>query len=425
MKVVIIGAGPAGIMASIQAAKRGLEVLLIEKNAEIGKKLNITGKGRCNITYEGNNDFFLENVVANSKFMMSSINTFNNEKLLMFLKEMGIETKKERGNRYFLSSDNAQELTQALKQEIKKMKVKLLTNTKATRIILNKKTNEIEEVELQTKQEMVNIKADAVIITTGGNSYPSTGSSGDGYNIAKKLGHNIVEIKPALVAFKIYERDICSKLEGLTLKNISLKITKEDINKKSKTLDERFGELLFTSRGITGPIILSSSSKINKEDQLDVNTKHKKILINIDLKPALTKDELYARITRDFIKYSNKEYKNSLRDLLPTSLIPIIIEKSVIDAYKKVNNITKEDKQRLVEIIKNLTFTLEGLENLSSGIVTSGGVSTKEISPKTMESKLVSGLFFAGEVIDIDAYTGGFNLQIAFTTGYVAGISVG
>lgn len=420
MKVIVIGAGPSGMMASIEASKCGHEVILIEKNEEFGKKLNITGKGRCNITYDGDNEYFLSNVVTNSKFLISGINVFNNLHLLDFLKDLKIETKKERGNRFFLESDNAKQLTKALRTEIRRLKVKVMTNTKVTKIEINKKTNNVFAITIQTKDEMKLVNTDAIVIATGGSSYPSTGSTGDGYSLAKKLGHTIVDLKPALVAFKLHEKDICEKLEGLTLKNANLKVLI-----KEKVLDERFGEILFTKKGISGPIVLSSSSKINKEQEVTSKALYKNIKIVIDLKQALSKEELYDRITRDFVKYSNKEYKNSLKDLLPLSLIPVIIEMSNIDMYKKVNIITKEEKQRLVDLIKNLTFTLEGLDSVSTGIITSGGVSTKEINPKTMESKFVKGLFFAGEIIDVDAYTGGFNLQIAFSTGYMAGRSVG
>lgn len=416
MSVIVIGGGPSGMMAAIQAKEQAEIVTLIEKNDVLGKKLNITGKGRCNITYKGNNEYFLQSVVTNPKFLMSAINIFNNQDLINFLETMNIKTKEERGNRVFLESDNAKDLTEALKRELKKRNIKIIYNAIIKEIIVNK-DNKVEGIRLENGEK---IAAHKVILTTGGKSYPSTGSTGDGYNLAEKLGHTIISPKPALVAFKLYEENICKSIEGLALKNVNMKVKEKD-----KTLDERFGELLFTSRGISGPIVLSSSSIINKDKELDEKARQKNIQVIIDLKPALQDSELYKRVTRDYEKYTNKEFKNSLKDLLPSSIIPIIIDKTKIDPNKKVNAITKEEKLVLVSVLKSLVFNLKGLENISTGIVTSGGINTKEINPKTMESKLVKGLYFAGEIIDVDAITGGFNLQIAFSTGYVAGRSAG
>ena len=416
-KVVIIGGGPAGCMASITASKNGNDVILLEKNEKIGKKLAITGKGRCNVTYEGDNEDFLNNVVNNSKFLISSINAFNNKDLLEFLKEIDVKTKLERGNRIFLKSDNALELCQKLKNEMKKQNVKVINNAAVKKVTLSD-NNKFKIETLDGRK----ITADVCVIATGGKSYPATGSTGDGYSIAKSLGHSINEIKAALVPMKCYELDECRNMQGLTLRNVSIKVY--DLDKPKKPIYEDFGEMLFTHFGITGPIVLSASSKINGVKNLDEKLKQKKIKFVIDLKPALSNDVLYKRIGRDFEKYANKEFKNSLNDLLPKSIIPVVISRSKIDSDKKVNQITKEEKQNLVKAIKEFEFNIQSLMNVETGIVTAGGINPKEIDPKTMQSKIVNNLYFAGEVIDVDAYTGGYNLQIAFSTGYVAGSNI-
>ena len=415
INVLIIGAGPAGMIAGIMSAKRGANVTILEKNSMPGKKLNITGKGRCNISYVGDTEYFLSNVVTNSKFMMSSIANFNNEDLVAYVNSLGVKTKEERGNRVFLASDAAHELTLALQRELSCLNVKVKYNTSVKSITVSGG----RIVGVVTDANDV-IYADKVLIATGGTSYSSTGSTGDGYRLAKTVGHSIVDVKPALVPLILKEQKTCKSLRGVTLKNVDLKIQID-----SKVYDKRFGELMFTDKGITGPIVLSSSSKLNKVKDLDSLSLQDKVKVIIDLKPALNEQELYKRITRDFEKYINKEFKNALSDLTISSLIPVIIAKSRINETKKVNSITKEEKERLVKVFKGLEFTFKDLENINAGIVTSGGVNVKEINPKTMESKLVKGLYFAGEVIDVDAYTGGFNLQIAFSTGYTAGINMG
>lgn len=414
MKVVIIGMGPAGIMCAIKAKENGHDVLILEKNNEAGKKLNITGKGRCNLSFVGDTEYFLSNVVTNPKFMLSSINNLSNTELVSYINSLGVKTKEERGNRIFLASDNAREITNALLKEIKRLNIKVRYNTKVEEIL--KEEDKVTGVRLENNECIL---ADKVVIATGGNSYKSTGSTGDGYTLAQSLGHNIIDIKPALVPLILKEKDICKNLMGVTLKNVKLKIMVDN-----KIYDERFGEMLFMSKGITGPIVLSSSSKINKLKNLKELADESKIKVIIDLKPALSKEELYRRITRDFEKYSNKEFKNAICDLTIQSLIPVIIKKSGISEKKKANSITKVEKERLVETLKNLDFTFEKLEDINAGIVTSGGVNTKEINPKTMESKIIGGIYFAGEVIDVDALTGGFNLQIAFSTGFTAGINI-
>ena len=403
------------MMAAITAAKNGCEVTILEKNNVTGKKLNITGKGRCNISYTGDKEYFLSNVVTNPKFMMSSIANLDNNVLIEYVNSLGVKTKEERGNRVFLASDNAQELTIALNKELKELGVRVNYNSSVKEIIVE--NNYAKGVILQNGER---IYSDKVLIATGGTSYKSTGSTGDGYILAESVGHTVIAPKPALVPFILSEKDICKSLRGVTLKNIELKVLVDN-----KEYDKRFGELMFTDKGITGPIVLSSSSRLNKITNLQQLAGERKIKICIDLKPALSTDELYKRITRDFEKYINKEFKNSLCDLTIASLIPVIILKSGISATKKVNSITCEEKERLVRTFKNLEFTFKELENINAGIVTSGGINVKEINPKTMESKIVNNLYFAGEIIDVDAYTGGFNLQIAFSTGYTAGINMG
>lgn len=414
MKVCIIGAGPAGMMAAITAKEQGHDVVIFEKNSTPGKKLDITGKGRCNLTHSGDDEYFFSNVVSNPKFLMSSISNFNNSDLISFVHGLGVKTKEERGNRVFLASDNAHELTVALEKKLKQLKIQIITESGIKKIEIE--DNRVVGVVTLSGKEY---KFDRVVIATGGVSYPATGSTGDGYTLSKELGHTIVDIKPALVPLILFEADECKLTEGLTLKNVNLKIKVD-----GKVIDERFGEAVFTSNGISGPIVLSTSSKMTKLSNLNELLENKNIIVSFDLKPALSNDELYKRITRDFEKYKNKEFKNSLSDLLPKSLIPLIIKRSGIQETKQVNSITKEEKQKMVHILKNLEFDVKSLGNVHTGIVTSGGVSTKEINPKTMESKIVSGLFFAGEVIDVDAYTGGFNLQIAFSTGYLAGLKL-
>lgn len=414
MKVCIIGAGPAGMMAAITAKEQGHDVVIFEKNSTPGKKLDITGKGRCNLTHSGDDEYFFSNVVSNPKFLMSSISNFNNSDLISFVHGLGVKTKEERGNRVFLASDNAHELTVALEKKLKQLKIQIITESGIKKIEIE--DNRVVGVVTLSGKEY---KFDRVVIATGGVSYPATGSTGDGYTLSKELGHTIVDIKPALVPLILFEADECKLTEGLTLKNVNLKIKVD-----GKVIDERFGEAVFTSNGISGPIVLSTSSKMTKLSNLNELLENKKIIVSFDLKPALSNDELYKRITRDFEKYKNKEFKNSLSDLLPKSLIPLIIKRSGIQETKQVNSITKEEKQKMVHILKDLEFGIKSLGNVLTGIVTSGGVSTKEINPKTMESKIVSGLFFAGEVIDVDAYTGGFNLQIAFSTGYLAGLKL-
>ena len=429
MKVIVIGGGPAGMMAAITAKKSNNEVTLLEKNATLGKKLSITGKGRCNITSSLENmDDFIKNTPGNGKFLYSSFRNFTNKDIIKLL---NIPTKVERGNRIFPVSDKAQDVVNALEKQLKG--VKIIRDIKVEEILTeniddnnnnccnhnfnnnenennNSKSTIIRAIGVKTNKG--NYYADKIILATGGKSYPLTGSTGDGYEMAKKLGHTITEIKPSLVAMTVTKNSLqdCQELQGLTLKNVSIQLIE---NKKNIYKD--FGEMLFTHFGVSGPIILSASSHL-------VRTKMIKPKIIVDMKPALSAEKLEDRILRDFKKYQNKEIKNALNDLLPQKMIPVIIRKSNINFEKKVNEITKEERKQLINSIKNFTIEIEGFRSIDEAIITAGGVSIKEINPKTMESKIVKGLYFAGEIIDVDAYTGGFNLQIAYSTGYTAGL---
>lgn len=408
MNVVVIGGGAAGMIAAIESAKLNNKVIICEKTASLGNKLKITGKGRCNLTFDGTIDDFKKNVLKNSKFMYSSFSNFNNNDVIKYFNDLGIETKVERGGRIFPVCDDAKQVVYALEKEIKRQNIEVKYNASVSDLIL--KEDKIEGVKLSTGEI---IKCDKCIVATGGMSYKGTGSTGDGYNLAKKVGHNIVDVKPGLVALSSND-DICKDLQGLSLRNVGFKIL--DIE-ENKTLYDDFGELLFAHFGLTGPVALSSSSIINRVDGINEKIKQNKIFAYIDLKPALSEEVLDKRLCRDFEKYANKEYKNSLGELLPQKLISVIIEKSKIDPNKKVHQITKEERKRIVRILKNLSVKITGFESFNTAIITCGGIDVKEINPKTMESKKVSGLYFAGEVLDIDAYTGGYNLQIAFSTG--------
>lgn len=410
MKVVVIGAGAAGIMAAITASKYNNEVTLIEKKSSIGNKIKITGKGRCNLTFDGDLDDFKKNIVKNYKFMYSSFTNFNNHDIVEYIESLGVKTKIERGGRIFPASDNAQDIVNALKKDLKSHNVKVILNTSVKNIIV--KENKVQGIILDTGKI---IDCDKCIIATGGLSYPVTGSTGEGYKLAKSVGHNIINTLPGLVPLKSSD-SVCKKLQGLSLRNISYKL----YDNNTLIFDD-FGELMFSHFGLTGPVVLSSSSKLNRIDNIDEKLKHGKISAVIDLKPALDFETLDKRICRDFEKFSNKEFKNSLDELLPKKLIPIIIEKSGIDENKKVNQINKEERKTLLYLLKNFKINISGFMPIDIAIITCGGIDTKQVNPKTMESKLVRGLYFAGEILDIDAYTGGFNLQIAFSTGVAAG----
>jgi len=418
MKVVVIGGGPAGMMSAIMAKEAGNEVILIEKMKSLGRKLLITGKGRCNITSSLPMEEFIKNTPGNGKFLYSAFNNFSNKDIIKFLKEEGLEVKEERGNRIFPVTDKSLDVLDCFIKRLKKDKVEIHYNEKVEEILYDKKDD--KKIVTGVRTSKGEIKADKVILATGGKSYPLTGSTGDGYSLAQKLGHNITDLKPSLVPVEIFEKSICKNLQGLSLKNVSIKIVD---NENKKEIYSDFGEMLFTHFGVSGPIILSSSAHLVRYKNIDQKFKNKNIKLVIDFKPALSEEKLEARILRDFEEFKNKQFKNSLDKLLPQKLIPVIIEQSSINENKKVNEITKEERKKLVILLKNFTLTLEKLRPIEEAIITSGGINIKEINPKTMESKLVQNLYFAGEIIDVDSYTGGFNLQIAYSTGYVAGLS--
>lgn len=418
MKVVVIGGGPAGMMSAIMAKEAGNEVILIEKMKSLGRKLLITGKGRCNITSSLPMEEFIKNTPGNGKFLYSVFNNFSNKDIIKFLNKEGLEVKEERGNRIFPVTDKSQDVLDCFIKKLKKDKVEIHYNEKVEEILYDKK--EDEKIVTGVRTSKGEIKADKVILATGGKSYPLTGSTGDGYCLAQKLGHTITNLKPSLVPIEIFEKSICKNLQGLSLRNVSIKIID---NENKKEIYSDFGEMLFTHFGVSGPIILSSSAHLVRYKNIDEKFKNKNIKIIVDFKPALSEEKLEARILRDFEEFKNKQFKNSLDKLLPQKLIPVIIKLSNINENKKVNEITKEERKQLVILLKNFTLTLEKLRPIEEAIITSGGINIKEINPKTMESKLVKNLYFAGEIIDVDSYTGGFNLQIAYSTGYVAGLS--
>lgn len=406
LKIIVIGGGPAGLMAASAAASMGSQVMLIEKNNYLCKKLGITGKGRCNITNSADMSEFIRNIPINGKFMHSAFYNFNNQDMIELLSRYGVETKIERGGRVFPKSDKAKTVSDALKKYAKDMGVYVLFDS-----VVNVEKNDSHfSIALKSGKKL---SCDKLIIATGGVSYPQTGSTGDGYRFAESFGHTIISPKPSLVPLTT-RGTVAANLMGLSLKNVSIEITDE--NQKKVYCD--FGEMLFTHYGVSGPIILSASSHLR-----DFKNKH--YTLHIDLKPALDEVTLDKRILRDFEKLQNRDFVNSLDSLLPQKMIPIIIKLSNIPERKKVHDITKAERQSLIHAIKNLSFEITGTRPIAEAIITSGGVDVKEINPKTMESKLVSGLYFAGEIIDVDAYTGGFNLQIAYSTGHLAGLSSG
>ncbi len=398
--VAVIGGGPAGMIACGRLKDRADKVILIERNALLGKKLRITGKGRCNITNVADIEDIMSNIPTNSRFLYSSLYSFTNDDVINLMNSLGVATKVERGGRVFPESDSARDVAEALKRYALGENVKLI-NARATDILV--KDGKVVGVKTEKGQVM----ADSVIIATGGKSYPLTGSTGDGYRMAEKVGHTIISPKPSLVPLETKEKWV-SDVMGLSLKNVELTL----LNENGKKIFSDFGEMLFTHFGVSGPIVLSASCHLNK-------AKNAKIMI--DLKPALDLAQLDRRILRDFEKFNKKHLQNSLDELLPKALIPVIIEVSGLDPHKEVSGITKQERLALCNTIKMLTLTVKGTRPVDEAIITSGGIKVSEINPSTMESKIVSGLFFAGEVIDVDAYTGGFNLQIAFSTGYLAG----
>ena len=416
MKVVIIGGGPAGMLSAISAGTNKNDVTILEKMNMLGRKLLITGKGRCNITSSIPIDEFIKNVPGNGKFLYSCLNNFTNEDILNILKEEGLQTKVERGNRVFPITDKSQDVLQALLNRLKKLKVKIEVGANVKEILTEQDiVNGVKYIQ-GVKQKV--IKAYKVILATGGKRYSATGSTGDGYELAKKVGHTVTEIKPSLVPISTKGKDleICRRMQGLSLKNVAIKIKDA---KNNKIIYEDFGEMIFTHFGVSGPVILSGSAHLLRYKNEDIRQGNIKLII--DLKPALDVQKLDDRILRDFSLEKNKIFKNSLDILLPQKMISTVIELSGIDQNKKVNEITREERVRLVQLLKNFEITLHDFRPIEEAIITAGGISIKEINPKTMESKLIKGLYFAGEIIDVDAYTGGFNLQIAYSTGYTAG----
>ena len=414
-RIIVVGGGPAGMMAAITAAENGNDVTIIEKMPSFGRKLLITGKGRCNITSSLYMSEFIKNTPGNGRFLYSAFQNYTNKDIIEFLKRQGLEVKEERGNRIFPVTDKSIDVLNCFKKRIDELKIKCKLDTRVEKILI--RSNEVLGV--RTNKEI--IQTDKIILATGGKSYPLTGSTGDGYKIAKDLGHVITTIKPSLVPLEVYEKEECKKLQGLSLRNVEIKIIDSE---RKKMIYEDFGEMVFTHFGISGPIILSGSAHLARYKDIDYLLKKRYVNLSIDLKPALTEEQLDDRILRDFKEFKNKQFKHSLDKLLPQKLIPLIIELSGIDENKRVNEITKTERRRLGQLLKCFTITIKAFRPVEEAIITSGGINVREINPKTMESKLIKGLYFAGEIIDVDAYTGGFNLQIAYSTGYTAGISV-
>lgn len=406
-KVIVIGGGAAGAVAAIFAARNGHRVELFEKNEKIGKKLFITGKGRCNVTNAGDMDALFDAVKSNPKFLYSAFYSFTNEQAMDFFEELGVRLKVERGNRVFPKSDHSSDIIHALKHELEQLGVEIHFCTEVKDVLV-----EHEKFTGIVLKNGKKVSGDACVVATGGISYASTGSTGDGYRFAEKTGHKVTELYPSLVPMEVKEW-YAKELQGLSLRNVRGTI----LDGKKKLYDE-FGEMLFTHYGVSGPIIISASSVVGKKLQ------DKELTLQIDLKPALSREQLDQRVLRDFEENKNKQFKNAVDKLFPAKLKPIMIELSGISPEKKVNEISKEERLYFVDLIKNFKMTLTGLRSYNEAIITKGGVSVKDIDPGTMESKKISGLYFAGEVLDLDALTGGFNLQITWSTGYLAGISI-
>lgn len=407
-KIIVIGGGAAGMFAALAAAEGKNTVLLLEKNEKLGKKLFITGKGRCNLTNAGDMDDLFAHVVTNRKFLYSAFYTCDNNRVVDFFEQNGMKTKIERGGRVFPESDHSSDVIAALKRALKQAGVQVRLNVRAEGIMT--------EMGFCTGVRLADgerIYADEVIVATGGISYPSTGSTGDGYVFARKCGHTVEEPEPSLVPFTAKESYVMA-LQGLSLKNVRV-----TVQNGTRVLFEEFGEMLFTHYGVSGPLCLRASSVVGTA------LKEQELSMRIDLKPALTAEQLDRRLLRDFDASLNRQFKNAVQGLLPQKMQPVLIELSGIAADKKVNEITKEERGRLLALLKAFPVTLTGLRGFDEAVITRGGVSVKEVNPSTMESKLVTGLYFAGEVLDLDALTGGYNLQIAWSTGYLAGISAG
>ncbi len=422
MNVIVIGGGPAGMMAAISSARQKNKVILLEKMNTCGRKLLITGKGRCNITSSLSMDKFIENTPGNGKFLYSAFKNFTNKDILELLKQNGVEVKEERGNRMFPISDKSMDVLNAFIKEMKKYNIKVIEQADVRHILT--KDNKVTGVRYIDKKnnEQKEMFADKIILATGGKSYPNTGSTGDGYKMAKELGHTITKIQGSLVPLTVkgYDLGLCKRMQGLSLRNIGMQI--EDIT-KNKVIYSDFGELLFTHFGVSGPTVLSSSAHLLRYKNIENLLNEQKVVLKIDLKPALDMHKLNLRVLRDFEENKNKQIIHAIDKLLPKKMIEPVLEKSKIKKDKKVNEITKLEREELIKTIKQFELTITGFRPIEEAIVTSGGINIKEINPKTMESKLINGLYFAGEIIDVDSYTGGFNLQIAYSTGYTAGLN--
>lgn len=408
--IAVIGGGAAGMMSAIVAARNGHKVQLYEKNEKLGKKLYITGKGRCNITNAADMDCLFANVMSNRKFLYSAFYGFDNMQTIQFFEGLGVKTKIERGERVFPASDKSSDVINGMLRELKRLGVRIFYNSEVVQVETGE--NWVEGICVRNNEKETYVPVDAVIIATGGLSYPSTGSTGDGYRFAKSMGHTVKKLSQALVPFQIKEEYV-KDMQGLSLRNVSLKVF---VGKKK--IFEDFGEMLFTHFGVSGPLILSASSYVsNYIDKQEVK-------LILDLKPALTKEQLDARLIRDFSEMQNKQFKNGLDKLLPKKMIPVIISLSGINPNKPIHSITKEERQTIISLLKEMELHVERLRGYNEAIITKGGVSVKEINPSTMESNLVKGVYFVGEVLDLDALTGGYNLQIAWSTAYLAGMEI-
>ncbi len=406
-RVLVTGGGAAGMFAAITAARNGHDVCLLEKNEKLGKKLFITGKGRCNITNACDMETLSASVVSNSRFLYSSFYGFTNQDAIRFFEELGVKTKTERGERVFPESDHSSDVIRAMERELNRLHVKIRLHTEVEKILAE--NGKFVKVKLADGEMAA---GDACIVATGGLSYQSTGSTGDGYRFARECGHSIVPCRPSLVPMEVKEEWI-RRLMGLSLRNVTV-----SVYQGKKRLFQEFGEMLFTHYGVSGPLIISASSYVGPA------LKDRDLRLEIDLKPALNEEQMDLRVRRDFEENHNRQFKNALGKLFPSKLIPVMVELSGIDPEKKVNVISREERRRFVHFIKHLPMTVTGLRDFNEAIITRGGVQTKEVDPGTMESKYVRGLYFAGEVLDLDALTGGFNLQIAWSTAYAAGSSI-
>lgn len=413
MKVLIVGGGPAGLIAGIKAAEDGNSVIIFERNSEFGRKLLITGKGRCNVTSSLDISEFINNIPGNGRFLFSAFDNFDNNDIVKLLKDENLDVKVERGNRIFPVTDSAVDVLNALVSRLKRLNVEFRFKARVNEII-----HEDGKAIGIVYNECERVYGDKIILATGGLSYQNTGSSGDGYVMAKKLGHTINDIKPSLVPLEMFEKLECKRMQGLSLRNVGIRLM--DL-KCDKLIYEDFGEMIFTHFGVSGPIVISSSAHLVRYKGIKELLESKCIKLLIDLKPALSREKLDDRILRDFSEFKNKQVKNGLDMLLPQKMIPIVLERWGVDADKQVNEVTREERYRLADLLKRFELSVSGFRPIDEAIITAGGISTKEINPKTMESKFVNNLYFAGEIIDVDAYTGGFNLQIAYSTGYTAG----